>query len=49
MGGTASPSFVTAFLERKAVSGASEEEEAMVNNVAYTVYGGAECSIPPKS
>ncbi|KAF4620900.1 hypothetical protein D9613_001211 [Agrocybe pediades] len=38
--GTARPSFVTEFLEKKWRGGASEEEEAIVENIAYTVYGG---------
>ncbi|KAF9553648.1 cytochrome P450 [Agrocybe pediades] len=41
MASTASPSFVTEFLEKKWRGGASEEEEAIVENIAYTVYGAA--------
>jgi hypothetical protein len=38
--GTAAPSFVTEFLEKKSTIGATSEEEAAVNNIAWTVYGG---------
>uniref|UniRef100_A0A8H8CKD5 Cytochrome P450 n=1 Tax=Psilocybe cubensis TaxID=181762 RepID=A0A8H8CKD5_PSICU len=37
--GTVSPSLVTNFYERKLAVGASEEEEMVIKNVAYTVYG----------
>jgi len=39
--GTAVPSLVTSFLEKKYTSGASKEEEDAINNVAYAVYGAA--------
>ncbi|KAH9478395.1 Cytochrome P450 monooxygenase 98 [Psilocybe cubensis] len=39
--GTAVPSLVTDFYERKYAVGASEEEEELIKNVAYTVYGAA--------
>ncbi|KDR82227.1 hypothetical protein GALMADRAFT_59888 [Galerina marginata CBS 339.88] len=39
--GTAIPSLVSDFLERKYSVGASIEEEEMIKNVASTVYGGA--------
>jgi hypothetical protein len=38
--GTAAPSFVSEFLEKKSTIGTTPEEEAAVNNVAWTVYGG---------
>lgn len=38
--GTAAPSLVTEFLERKYTIGATAEEETAVNNIAWTVYGG---------
>lgn len=38
--GTAAPSFVTEFLEKKYTIGVTPEEEAAVNNVAWTTYGG---------
>ena len=38
--GTAAPSLVTEFLETKYTIGATPEEEAVVNNVAWTTYGG---------
>lgn len=38
--GTATPSLVTDFLEKKSTIGATPEEEAAVNNTAWTVYGG---------
>ncbi|PPQ77485.1 LOW QUALITY PROTEIN: hypothetical protein CVT25_011355 [Psilocybe cyanescens] len=38
--GTAVPSLVTDFYEKKYAGGASETEEFMIKNVAYTVYGG---------
>ncbi|KAF8959259.1 cytochrome P450 [Flammula alnicola] len=41
MNGTAPPSLVSNFLEKKATIGASEREELVVKNVAYTVYGAA--------
>jgi len=31
---------VTEFLEKKATTGASSEEESIVTNVAWTIYGG---------
>ena len=34
------PSLVTEFLEKKATSGASSEEESIVTNVGWTIYGG---------
>ncbi|CAA7259457.1 unnamed protein product [Cyclocybe aegerita] len=39
--GNASPSLVYDFLENKITTGASEEDEKIINNIAYTVYGGA--------
>ncbi|KAJ3515017.1 hypothetical protein NLJ89_g2017 [Agrocybe chaxingu] len=39
--GLASPSLLTQFMEKKATAGASEEEEEIMKNVAYTVYGAA--------
>ncbi|PPR05069.1 hypothetical protein CVT24_010256 [Panaeolus cyanescens] len=39
--GTATPSMVGEFMERKQTVGASEEEERLVINVANTVYGAA--------
>jgi hypothetical protein len=38
--GTAVPSLVTEFLEKKSTIGAAPEEEDTVNNVAWTIYGG---------
>ena len=38
--GTAAPSFVTNFLEKKHTVGASAQEERAIEDVAYTVYGG---------
>lgn len=38
--GTVVPSLVTDFYDKKHTSGASQEEEDIVKNVAYTVYGG---------
>jgi hypothetical protein len=43
--GTASPSFVTNFLEKKYTIGASAQEERAVEDIAYTVYGGKD-SLP---
>ncbi|PPQ77931.1 hypothetical protein CVT25_015406 [Psilocybe cyanescens] len=37
--GTVAPSLVTDFYEKKHASGASEEEEDIIKNIAYTVYG----------
>ncbi|KAH9478443.1 Cytochrome P450 monooxygenase [Psilocybe cubensis] len=37
--GTASPSLVTEFYERKFAVGATQHEEDVINNVAFTVYG----------
>lgn len=34
------PSLVTRFYEKMYTTGASQEEEDVVQNVAYTVYGG---------
>ncbi|KAF4619930.1 hypothetical protein D9613_004665 [Agrocybe pediades] len=39
--GKASPSLVTSMLERKFSSGITAEEEATIENIAYTVYGAA--------
>ncbi|PPQ81931.1 hypothetical protein CVT25_013779 [Psilocybe cyanescens] len=39
--GTVTPSLVTDFYERKYTVGATKEEEEMVKNVAFTVYGAA--------
>ncbi|KAJ3503006.1 hypothetical protein NLJ89_g8629 [Agrocybe chaxingu] len=39
--GNVTPSLLTQFLERKATVGASEEEEEILKNVAYTIYGAA--------
>ncbi|CAA7263056.1 unnamed protein product [Cyclocybe aegerita] len=39
--GIDSPSLLTQFMEKKATTGASEEEEEIMKNVAYTVYGAA--------
>ena len=38
--GTAVPSLVTEFLEKKSTIGATPEEEVAVNNIAWTIYGG---------
>uniref|UniRef100_A0A8H8CFI8 Uncharacterized protein n=1 Tax=Psilocybe cubensis TaxID=181762 RepID=A0A8H8CFI8_PSICU len=37
--GKVTPSFFTNFIEKKQTLGASEEEEEMVHNIAYTVFG----------
>lgn len=34
------PSLVTDFYEKKHMSGASQEEEDIIKNIAYTTYGG---------
>jgi cytochrome P450 len=39
--GTAVPSLVTNFLEKKNTVGASAQEEMVIENIAYTVYGAA--------
>ncbi|KDR69728.1 hypothetical protein GALMADRAFT_145141 [Galerina marginata CBS 339.88] len=39
--GTAAPSLVSTFLEKKNSFGASGQEEKVIKNVAYTVYGAA--------
>ncbi|KAF9477799.1 cytochrome P450 [Pholiota conissans] len=39
--GTAFPSLVSDFLEKKYAVGATEEEERIIKNVAYTIYGGS--------
>lgn len=39
--GTARPSLVTEFLEKKWRVGASADEELVIENIANTVYGGA--------
>ncbi|CAA7263055.1 unnamed protein product [Cyclocybe aegerita] len=39
--GSVTPSLLTQFLEKKATIGASAEEEKIMKNVAYTVYGAA--------
>lgn len=38
--GTAAPSLMTEFLEKKSMIGATLEEEAVVKNIAWTIYGG---------
>ena len=38
--GTAAPSLVTDFLEKKSTIGATPEEEAAIKNIAWTIYGG---------
>ncbi|KAF8973005.1 cytochrome P450 [Flammula alnicola] len=40
-GGTAPPSLVCNFLEKKNTIGASKEEEMAIENIAFTIYGGA--------
>ena len=39
--GTASPSFVTEFLETKYAIGATIEEETTIKNIGWTIYGGS--------
>ncbi|KAF8973003.1 cytochrome P450 [Flammula alnicola] len=41
MEGTATPSLLSNFLERKNTVGASEEEESAVEDIAHTLYGAA--------
>ena len=46
--GTAVPSFVTNFLEKKHTIGASAQEERAIEDIAYTVYAGKD-SLPSET